>query len=91
MNVRELIEKLGQLPPESEVTITLREGRADTSNLSLREGYFVTGNFTDHAPSGEGNFVDRRTAVRICDDGKPLLDLTSKHIKPAVLIYFKRW
>jgi hypothetical protein len=89
MNVKELIEKLSQLPPESEVTITLREGRIDTANLTIQEGYFVTGAF-DHGRNGEGHFIDQRMAVRICDDGKPLLDLTSEHIKPSILIHYKR-
>lgn len=90
MNVKELIEQLSKLPPETIVSIHGARGYGydyDSSNLTFEEGYFVG----DEHQVGEGIFVEKVTATIPCGDGKPLLDLTSPLIKPGIKFRFNRY
>lgn len=90
MNVREAIEFLSRQDPEGEIVIynPLVKGGYQTRLGTLQDGYFVFDNPGDSL----GIFVDSESAVKPqWEDGKPLLDLTSSTIKPAVTVRVLRW
>ena len=85
MKVKDVIEFLKSQDPEAEFVFTnsLIFGGCQTSNeYRLLPGYYVT-NFVNEP---RGIFVDSQYAVKIQEDGLPLLDLTSETIVPAGVV-----
>jgi len=99
MLVKELIDALSQIDPETEIMLfvrreTFEEPRFSTTNIEIKTGYAVRD--TEESVSfynkktGNGLFVEKTRANQIMDDGQKFLDLTSPTIYPAIQLEVAR-
>lgn len=98
MLIKELIEALSKMDPETEVML-YKQGAYDspsfsTTKILIKKGYAVrdpeeSGSFYTKA-KGNGMFVDEDYANQVMDDGQKFLDLTSPTIHPVIQLEIPR-
>jgi hypothetical protein len=98
MLVKELIDALSKIDPETEIMLfvrgTFEQPSFSTTNIEIKTGYAVRD--TEESVSfynkktGNGLFVEKTRANRIMDDGQKFLDLTSPTIYPAIQLEVSR-
>lgn len=99
MLVKDLIEQLSKMDPETEVFLYKQGGMGcpgySTTRIKVVQGYVVrdpenSGRLHTRA-KGNGLFVDTAWANQVMGDGKKFLDLTSPTIHPAIQIDLPRY
>lgn len=91
MKVKDLIQELSKLDPETDILFAKSNWASDISvDAELVNGYSV-GHPKKDNPFGTRPplFVNHERAHRVCEDGKTFLSFKSRHIKPAIYLRSK--